>query len=126
MRRDCFSVISALLFACFLGAEEEVGEWKRLEIKFSNETIVFFVTGTIEKAKEGGPNGDGWSGTGRIVGLDEKGQIRFSGRYVESKKDGEFASVSIRKNGREINLSSWKAGISSGSKIIYIPNGSSP
>jgi hypothetical protein len=99
---------------------EEQG-WRTIEVNFSNEKINFHVTGTVNYEPGVNPSGDGWVGTGRVIGIDENGEVRFLASYLDSKRDGESISVVVWKGGKEMNFTRWSNGESKGSERLVIP-----
>jgi hypothetical protein len=109
-----------LSLTAVLSYAEEHG-WRTIEVKFSNEKMNFYVTGTVNYEPGVNPSGDGWVGTGRVIGIDENGEVRFSASFLDSKKDGESISVVALKGGKEINITRWSNGESKGSERLIIP-----
>ena len=89
----------------------KVESWRIIKKSYSNEMIIFLVSGDLSLSEKQTESGDNWTGTGTAIGLDEKSNIKFMATYANSRKNGIFL-VNGDSGGvaHAISLSKWLDG----------------
>ena len=82
--------------------------WRTLIIKYKEGPVVYFLSGDLRHTDQATESGDGWIGTGTVLGMDLQSRITIMASYINSKKNGFLLTAAGDNKVREVNLSKWR------------------